>query len=587
MKKLAALFLASALAVFAFADDIFNYVPRTSGYLDAGNGFSVSIRDSGKSYSVFNNTKGETGILAVQATTEQVVFIVRLREFSTNGTASFWRITVRPRTPAEKSASESTRPLSDYSEQELIEYLLTYGTFPDSPERADEAVATSELISGKPDLTGFWICGGRTNDSSVNFRDAAGIKGARVGQYQKGNAVQFTGSMDGWAAIDNTEDYWYSFSYSGSTAWMYGKYLEFGSSVSFTTDMFTGPQVFTSPAVRPLGITAGKPIESLPVIGAEYGDQDNLLSEAYDTGVSTVEILSNGYFFLYQDKRVRISGSAGEIASFDVQDCWYDESSAILYYLQYVYGNTNELCAIDCRTGMSVPVTADETSLYTSTSLFAVSPDGKKIAVTTQSYDWNDCPVEAIEIIDTKAKTHTAYQYDNPATFSNEHITSLTWLSDSDFVLTVDKYQADSVTVIWYKMSGNRLVPECNWTFEAIYQHSAFIPLAQSGTMLVSAEDWHTWHPFTMLLEFKNGRITRKPGIEGSFTGTFRYQGKMYIGAYEDLDTSRNTCTVVIYDDALNEVRRESQVKLTAYSPQVCNIGTAEGEIRIISVFEK
>lgn len=184
--------------VFAQEDSIFNYAPKTEGYLLLSDDFSVQIIGSGSSYNVFNDIKGSTDVIAWKADKKTVTMIVRLRGFNTDGAATFYLLTI--------DGSKS------------------------------KAKGKIEQIKGDPNLEGYILNQPKTNDSQINLRSSAGTSGKKVGQYQKNNNVTFTGKVSNKCQIDGAEDYWYSIDYAGTPAWIYGKYITFGHTASITLE---------------------------------------------------------------------------------------------------------------------------------------------------------------------------------------------------------------------------------------------------------------------------------------------------------------------------------------------------------------
>lgn len=200
MKKLFSLVFSFLMIVGLFAqeDSIFNYVPKTSGYLNLQEGFTVQIIGNGSCYNVFNDSRGSTDVIAWKADKKTVDMIVRLRGWNTEGTALYYTVTI-------DGSKSKTKGLV-------------------------------KQIKGEPDLNGYILNQPKTNDSKINLRSTAGTSGKKVGQYQKGNSVKFTGKVSNKSNIDESEDYWYSVDYSGTPAWIYGRYISFSWSAVITLE---------------------------------------------------------------------------------------------------------------------------------------------------------------------------------------------------------------------------------------------------------------------------------------------------------------------------------------------------------------
>ncbi|MBQ5647212.1 MAG: hypothetical protein IIV07_09115 [Treponema sp.] len=167
--------------IYADNPSIFDYVPKTRGYLSLNDGFSVQIIGDGATYNVFNNINGQVDQIAWKANKEYVYIIVRLRGWNNENNAQYYLIEI--------------------------------------DGRKTKAKGTAYLLSEIPDLSDYHLNQAFTNDSSINLRSESSVNGKKLGQYQINNTVYFTGKMENKTEIDNANDYWFSIDFFGQPAW--------------------------------------------------------------------------------------------------------------------------------------------------------------------------------------------------------------------------------------------------------------------------------------------------------------------------------------------------------------------------------
>ena len=123
---------------FAQYQDVFDYVPKTDGYLNINDGFSVQIFGKGTGYNVFNDLRGKVDIIAWKADKEYVTMIARLRGWNTDKEAFYYSIKV------------------------------------DGRQAKTKAEAT--LLFELPDLSGYRLNAAQTNDAAINLRSESSVK---------------------------------------------------------------------------------------------------------------------------------------------------------------------------------------------------------------------------------------------------------------------------------------------------------------------------------------------------------------------------------------------------------------------------
>lgn len=540
MKKIALFLCALLMTADVFAESLFDYIPKTSTYLRGTYGFTVHIHywKTSADYSI-TNSNAEVGILAMSGHKDRIEFYVRLRSKTTNGDVKFYFIQI------------------DSSSQIQISQLNSVPSFQDC-----------------------YLFEGLTNDDLINFRDYPAVSGIKMGQYQKNNLVPFTGCLSERSAIDNAEDYWYSFNYNGKTAWMYGKYITFPSEISITTDMFSTSQVSETPAVTTQNATTTisdeTPVSELDFVTCRFNSAGTSSTKTYDTGVSTVTFtngLKGGSF----TTTMTISKDGAVISSIFCEGGTrlYIPETAQFFYSQYYSGNQYILNGINCKDGSTIalPTSDTHTDFYIHTGDIQRNKTGDKLLCRPYPHDYNSLSYPFL-IIDLKTMTTTEYTLqDRWADISFFH-----WITDTSFLL------GESVT--WDDITGN-----VKYTFSYItiedgtaiikrtfsppeqYTKNCCVIAQDNDNIVVVRIDDEIW-----TLDSTGTTFQKKLAVHGSFISAFTYCGNQYYATVEN--EKELEFDAVIYDNAMNEIRRQTLTK-NYYPDKIQSINVRNGSIQI------
>mgnify|MGYP003319235563 CR=1 FL=1 len=110
--------------IYADNPSIFDYVPKTSGYLSLNDGFSVQIIGNGATYNVFNDINGQVDQIAWKANKEYVYIIVRLRGWNNENNAQYYLIEIDGRKTKAKGTAYLLSEIPDFPIWKIASILL-------------------------------------------------------------------------------------------------------------------------------------------------------------------------------------------------------------------------------------------------------------------------------------------------------------------------------------------------------------------------------------------------------------------------------------------------------------------------------
>lgn len=520
MKKTLLVICALLVCTGAFSDSLFDYIPHLSGHYEGADDFYCDITNDGTSYGIYNNN-GHVDILAVTANEVSITFVVRLRNWDTNGKARFFTI-----------ALDNTY------------YLLS-------------------VWEEKPSLFSFYTFSGETNDDRINFRDTPGLTGDKIGQYQKGNTVSFTGEYEGWSAIDGAEDYWYSFTYNGQKAWMYGKYISFSDTVTMTAEMFRGPEN----TIADESIEKADPDDPVSKMEIEvpycdfYWDYPRTV-ETFETDVSTVSIENDGQGE-WSNSTLTITAKNGSsiLQNYPLPytPYWkYHQDTARLYYAtgRKMDGTWN-LSGIDCRDGSDIvfhdAFGGQRANL--AKGVFDVTKAGDKLACIVSSEDGAGTE---LMVIDLNTFASARYRFPDNLAVPDR----LAWINGEELFLATceDKREyTSSHDYVFNRISlknGSIFVTD-TFPMPGEYDNPddpgscLLLPSAEDDKLFVFLEHWDEYTKNYLLTFSSTGTKWDVIFGSGHLINQFWYEGKRYFAVYDSGDYWDD---IVIYDNDLNEI---------------------------------
>ena len=512
---------------FAQYQDVFDYVPKTSGYLSVNDGFSVQIFGSGTGYNVYNNLRGEVDIIAWKADKQYVTMIARLRGWNTDKEAFYYSIKV--------------------------------------DGRQSKAKAEATLLFTLPDLSGYHLNTAQTNDAAINLRSESSVNGKKVGQYQKSNAVTFTGKLQNKCEIDNATDYWYSIDYSGSPAWIYGKYISFPGGISITLESLG---VKTSNNV-------GGGIAKNSGSGAEPASYK--INVIFDKREPVYNVYNNGDILITNElqpwsthRDIKIKNKDKTIA--DIGSALYSVYSPKLnkiFYLTYLFGDSSFAYSIDCATGEGAQLmdgyqTSELTVNY---SKFYMNKDGTKLFAANTAYGWEDTMIlELLEIDAATNKITKRYISDFPPW----RFTDFGKLNDEIFYFI----EFDPTVIRFFKLQDDKLkeidnVALSDYDFEVKY-HDDISPyyMQNSDYAIINFNNWN--ENKTLVFGYENGKIVDcSSKIKGTALTTFFWNDNWYLLTLEKKDTA----IFRLYDANLKELSSAESKKVMDSSQYYVSAG--------------
>ena len=517
---------------FAQYQDVFDYVPKTDGYLSVNDGFSVQIFGKGTGYNVYNNLRGRVDIIAWKADKEYVTMIARLRGWNTDEEAFYYSIKV--------------------------------------DGRQSKAKAEATLLFTLPDLSGYRLNLARTNDAAINLRSESSVKGKKVGQYQTNNIVTFTGKLQNKCEIDNATDYWYSIDYSGSPAWIYGKYISFPSGISITLE-----SLGVKPAAEQSGLSNGNGVTAKNSAGtaepASYKinvvfDKREPVFNVYKNG----DILIKNEFHSFSAQRdITIKNKDKTIA--DIRSAMYSVYSPKLnkiFYLTYLFGDSCFAYSIDCATGEGAQLmNYHGYELVPNYSKLCMNKDGTKLFVADTTYRWEDIAIlELLEIDAATNKITKRYISDFPPW----RFTDFGKLNDEIFYFI----EFDPTVISFFKLQDDKLkeidnVALSDYDFEVGYQDDISPRYMQNSDYAVmNFDNWN--ESKTLVFGYENGKIVDcSSKIKGDAFATFFWNDNWYLLTLEEKETG----IFRLYDANLNELSSVENKKVLESGQYCVNAG--------------
>lgn len=500
------------LASFCFAQeqDIFNYTPRTKGYLSIDNGFSVQIipYKNKITYNIFNNLKGCVDIVAWKTDKEYVTIIARLRGWNTDKTAEYFSILIDGRTTKTK--------------------------------------ANSKLLSQLPDLSDYYINSAWTNDAAINLRSESNVKSNKVGQYQKNNTVIFTKKTENKCSIDDATDYWFSIDYSGIPAWIYGKYITFESSANISLESLrfiksekTIKKDFNQTTSLKLNCITG----SSKTLYNIY-NKDNILIRMENTSY-------------YSHGSINIQKGNKQIADIkSVQYSVYSPKFNKLFYLTYLMDYRSSAYSLDCTSEKGEQLQSIYSSELTPYySKVFLSNDETKLFAIDSVYSNEDMPSLALIEIDVATnKVLNTYTTSYPPF----HICSFGKLNDEIFYfVTNPRIDYEPNIIKFAKIQGNKLTEIASFKFEDYnlvdqYADEVFlIDLQTSNYAIINSHDFR--NDKSLIFEYKNENVIEcSSKVKGAILSSFYMNDSWYL-----LSAEKSTGTIYLYDANLNELKTE------------------------------
>ncbi len=526
--------LSVTAALFA-ADAVFvgsRYYPLVKGYLSSIDGFYMRISSSARSssYEIWN-LNGVADVPAWKTTPDTATLLVRLRGWNTDGQTVFYLL-------------EATAP--------------------------DRIQMTK--LDALPDLsTGDWhFQMAHTNDNAINFREKADVSGKKMGQYQKGNTVRFSGAMENRCSIEDATDYWYRFDYNGKEAWVYGKYITFDGAV--INEETLGLKNDPEPVSAAVTGSAVNDVNSLPSLASmpydvvsvfEFPDTlYNMFSK--DDRLVQYPILSDwsdGY-----DTKMYVKKGTDILAELtpEYNGVYYSPEHDRLYFSSYVFGETYTLTCIDTETGFRIPLT-DDSEYYINTQFIAPNKDGSKLVHLDDYWYGDDFRGMAFVVINVADNTRTRYTLKK-----NLEIEAFGFLHD-DVVWYVTR---DDDEIHLVKLQGTEAVP-----MSETYAHG-------------DADDfyYYMFPGFDCLFVTKNpcyGKESFIFGRDGSVVAGvvingFWYVDQWYLATMEYTDSSCKSGTVHIYDSSFNEIRSiQASYGQYSWGTYLEKVGVKDGRLQI------
>lgn len=546
MKKSILVICLLLISAVAFSETIFGGIPKLSGRITGEQGFYCDVTDDGKCITLHND-RGAVDILAVTGDESSISLILRLRNSDFNGPAVYFG-----------------------------------AMFVEGYNNVYELLVWEEY----PHFDDFYCLSGITNDSAINCRDAPGMAGARIGQVQKDTLIPFTGGLKEQSSIDGATDYWYSFNFNGTTAWMYGKYISFSNTVTLESYMFSG--------LADAGNDDPVSLMDIEVADTEYLWDLPVTEEVFDTGVSIVTIENDGQGE-YSTSKLTIRAKDGTAILLDYPlpygPYWkYDEDTARLYYATARKRElTWNLSCIDCTDGSDIVFNSafNGNKATLQKGIFDVTRAGDKLACLAVSATSSD---PELMIIDLKTLTSTRYTFPDSSIVPDR----LAWINDDELFLAkcLDKREYTvSYDYNFYRVSfGNgRVIVNDSFSISGEFDnpdnpHSCLmLPSDEDGKLFLFLAKWGNYIQ-DYLVSFTPSGI-RMDEIFGSahLINQFWYEGNRYFAAHDEGDYWND---IVIYDNSLREINRDY---LTVYFTNYLLewVGVHNGKLIVIEINNK
>ena len=517
---------------FVQYQDVFDYVPKTDGYQNINDGFSVQIFGKGTGYNVYNNLRGRVDIIAWKADKEYVTMIARLRGWNTDEEAFYYSIKV--------------------------------------DGRQSKAKAEATLLFTLPDLSGYRLNLARTNDAAINLRSESSVKGKKVGQYQTNNIVTFTGNLQNKCEIDNATDYWYSIDYSENPAWIYGKYISFPGGISITLE-----SLGVKPAAEQSGLSNGNGVTAKNTVGASTEPASYKINFVFDDRKPVYNIYKNGDILIknelhpYSTQRdITIKNKEKTIA--DIRSAMYSVYSPKLnkmFYLTYLFGDQTFVYSLDCATGEGEQLmNSYGYELVPNYSKLCMNKDGTKLYAANTAYGWEDNMIlELLEIDATSNKVSKRYISDYWPKF-----TDFGKLNDEIFYFI----EFDPIIIRFFKLQDDKLkeidaVDLSADNFEVDYQDGISTRYMQnSDYAIINFTNWN--NSKTLVFGYENEKIVDYSSkIKGEALSTFFWNDNWYLLTVEEKETG----IFRLYDANLNELSSAENKKTIESGQYYVNAG--------------
>ena len=502
--------------IYADNPSIFDYVPKTSGYLNLNDGFSVQIIGDGATYNVFNNLNGQVDQIAWKANKEYVYIIVRLRGWNNENNAQYYLIVI--------------------------------------DGRKTKAKGTAYLLSEIPDLSDYHLNQAFTNDSSINLRSESSVNGKKLGQYQINNTVYFTGKMENKTEIDNANDYWFSIDYFGQPAWIYGKYVTFSKTLSITLESLG---VIDSQELNKDEKINLKPIHNME-LKCIYSTDESLYNIHQDDNIIVkIERPNIGYDSQYNIFIQKDDKKIAEIKN--VINSVYSSKSNKLFYMKYMGGGMgSSLHYIDCNTGLGgnlsenlYTIGTKKSGLYPMYSQMIFSEDFSSVFFAEYCYGyWDNQCITIVEFdVETNEIINSYYSEDyRPTQFQ-----TFGKLNDKIFYFVTNPRNSEEKAIVFFKIEGKKLVEIEKININDIdykYEDSVLpINLPDSNIAIITFFDFS--NNKTLVLEYVDGKIIINDSkINGVIYTTLTKNDEVYLLSIEKNDEG----IVRIYDSKCNEI---------------------------------
>ncbi len=508
-----------------------NYYPLVKCYTGSIDGFYMRISSSEKSssYEIWNHN-GYADVLAWKTTADTATLLVRLRGWNTDGVAVFY----------------------------LLEASM--------PDRV-----RMTKIDALPDLaSGDWhFQTAHTNDNAINFRDKGAVSGNKMGQYQKGNTVKFSGKMDNRCSIEDATDYWYRFDYNGKEAWIYGKYITFDTAVinEETLGLKQKP-VSAAASVTGASVDTKTSIASMPYDVVSVYEYPDTLYNMFPKGDYLVQypILSDwsdGF-----DAKMYVKKGTDILAELEPQygGVYYSREYDRLYFSSYVFNDTYTLTCIDTKTGSRISLNQDtDREYYIQTQFIAPNNDGSKLVHLDDYWYGDDFRALAFVVVNVADNTQIRY--------------------------TLERYPMISVfgflhdDVIWYASYDDEKIHLVK------LQDNKAVPLSETYPYGDSNDYFHYTFPgFDCLFVTKNPYYGKEShivgrdgsGVAGVVINGFWYADQWYLATMEYDDSSCKSGTVHIYDRNFAEVRSiKTSYGKYSWGTYLEKVGVKDGRLQI------
>ncbi len=508
MKKIIIILLL-LLTNFCFAQEIniYDFTPETKGYLNINNGFSVQIIPSktNVAYNIFNDLKGSVDVVAWKTDKEYVTIVARLRGWNTDKTAEYYSI--------------------------LID------------GRGSKTSASSTHLSQLPDLSDYHLNSARTNDAAINLRSESNVKSKKVGQYQKNNSIIFTGKTENKCSIDEATDYWFSIDYSGTPAWIYGKYITFSGCADVSLES--------------LGLIKNEKSETKTVLPNSVlklncvSNSSAPVYNIYKKDDTLIKIENNIYF---QAGSINIKKGNKQIADIGAhQYSVYSSKLNKLFYITYLMDLRGFAYSLDCNTGNGEQLKDIYNSQLTPYySKIFLSDDETKLFAVDCTYIYEDIPnLELVEIdVATNKILHT-YIYDYPpfmcCTFGK--------LNDEIFYFVIDpRNESGPNTIQFVKLQGDKLTEIASfkiedYNFEVEYADEISPVYLHKSDYAILTSPYYR-NDKTLIFEYKDGKVVEcSSKIKGNVLTSLYQNDNWYL-----LTGEKKTGTIRLYDAKLNEL---------------------------------